>query len=34
MMKYGVAIAQRAWVEARQVVNTWPSSELMVWLHR
>jgi DNA polymerase (family 10) len=34
LMKYGVSIAQRAWVEAAQVVNAWPYSELMAWLRR
>jgi DNA polymerase (family 10) len=31
-MRYGVAIARRAWVEPRQVVNTWPLDDLLAWL--
>jgi DNA polymerase (family 10) len=29
---YGVGVARRAWIEPRQVVNTWPVSELLAWL--
>lgn len=29
---YGVGIARRAWIEPRQVVNTWPLDEVMAWL--
>ena len=31
-MRYGVAIARRAWVEPAQVVNTWPLEDLLAWL--
>jgi putative hydrolase len=31
-MRYGIAIARRAWVEPRQVVNTWPLDDLLAWL--
>lgn len=34
MMKYGVGIAQRAWIEPAQVVNAWPYEQLMSWLRR
>jgi DNA polymerase (family 10) len=31
-IRYGIGIARRAWVEPRQVVNTWPLDELLAWL--
>lgn len=31
-VRYGVGIARRAWIEPRQVVNTWPLDEVMAWL--
>ncbi|HLT20327.1 MAG TPA: helix-hairpin-helix domain-containing protein [Thermomicrobiales bacterium] len=31
-MRYGVAIARRAWVEPQQVINTWPLDDLLAWL--
>jgi DNA polymerase (family 10) len=30
--RYGVGVARRAWVEPRQVVNTWPLNDVLVWL--
>lgn len=32
LVRYGVAIARRAWVEPHRVVNTWPLDELLAWL--
>jgi DNA polymerase (family 10) len=32
LTRYGVGIARRAWIEPRQVVNTWPIEELLAWL--
>jgi DNA polymerase (family X) len=32
MLPYGVAIARRAWVEAKDVINAWPSAKLLEWL--
>ena len=31
-VRYGVGIARRAWIEPRQVVNTWPLADLSAWL--
>lgn len=31
-LKYGVAIARRAWVEKSSVLNTWPTQKLLDWL--
>jgi DNA polymerase (family 10) len=31
---FGVSVARRAWIEARQVLNTWPVEELLRWLER
>ncbi len=31
-VRYGVGIARRAWIEPRQVVNTWPLADLTAWL--
>ncbi|HEY2981703.1 MAG TPA: PHP domain-containing protein, partial [Anaerolineales bacterium] len=32
MLPYGVAIARRAWVEAKDVINAWPPAKLLDWL--
>ncbi len=29
---YGVATARRAWLEAKDVINTWPTKKLLDWL--
>ena len=34
MLPYGVAIARRAWVEAQDVINTWPPDKLLGWLKK
>ena len=31
-LKFGVAIARRAWVEKSSVLNTWPTEKLFDWL--
>jgi DNA polymerase (family 10) len=31
---YGVATARRAWLEARDVINTWPKAKLLAWLDK
>jgi DNA polymerase (family 10) len=30
--RYGVGVARRAWIEPRQVVNTWPLDDVLAWL--
>jgi DNA polymerase (family X) len=32
LVRYGIGIARRAWIEPRQVVNTWPLEDLLLWL--
>ncbi len=32
MLPFGVATARRGWVEARQVINTWPAQKVLDWL--
>ena len=32
MLPFGVAIARRAWLEAEDVINTWPTDRLLDWL--
>ncbi len=32
-MRYGIGIARRAWVEPKQVINTWPVDDLLAWLN-
>jgi DNA polymerase (family 10) len=32
LMHFGVSTARRGWVEAKDVINTWSSSELLKWL--
>ena len=34
MLPFGVAIARRAWLTARDVINTWQTEELLEWLSR
>jgi DNA polymerase (family 10) len=33
-MIYGVYTARRGWVEAQDVINTWPTEKLLKWLKR
>jgi DNA polymerase (family 10) len=32
MLFYGVAIARRAWLEPKDVINCWPAERLLAWL--
>lgn len=32
LMRYGIGIARRAWIEPHQVVNTWLLDDLLAWL--
>lgn len=32
MLHYGVAVARRAWLEPRDVINTWSTKKLLNWL--
>jgi DNA polymerase (family 10) len=32
LVRYGIGVARRAWIEPRQVVNTWPLDDLLAWL--
>lgn len=32
LTRYGVGIARRAWIEPRQVINTWPLDDVLAWL--
>lgn len=32
MLHYGVAIARRAWIEPKDVINTWSAEKLLGWL--
>jgi len=34
MLHYGVAIARRAWLEPKDVINTWPEKKLLEWLKK
>jgi DNA polymerase (family 10) len=34
MLFYGVATARRAWLEAKDVINTWPKAKLLDWLKK
>jgi DNA polymerase (family 10) len=34
MLFYGVAIGRRAWLEKKDVINTWPASKLLAWLKK
>jgi DNA polymerase (family 10) len=33
-MRFGVAVARRAWVGPAEVVNAWPEAEVLAWLRR
>lgn len=33
-MRFGVAVARRAWLGATEVVNAWPEAQLAAWLRR
>ncbi|MGB9553793.1 MAG: histidinol-phosphatase, partial [bacterium] len=33
LMKYGVSVARRGWLEAQDVLNTLPFSQLVEWLN-
>lgn len=32
LVRFGVGIARRAWVQPQQVINTWPLDDVLVWL--
>jgi DNA polymerase (family 10) len=32
LVRFGIGVARRAWIEPRQVVNTWPLDDLLAWL--
>lgn len=32
LVRYGIGIARRAWVEPQMVVNTWPLADVLAWL--
>ncbi len=34
MLPYGVAIARRAWLEPKDVINAWPVDKLLKWLKK
>ncbi|MBE2184755.1 MAG: DNA polymerase/3'-5' exonuclease PolX [Anaerolineae bacterium] len=34
LMRYGVMTARRGWIEASQVINTWPLEQFMQWLDK
>ena len=34
MLHYGVAVARRAWLEPKDVINTWPAKKLLDWLKK
>ncbi len=34
LLFYGVATARRAWLEAKDVINTWPTEKLLKWLKK
>jgi DNA polymerase (family 10) len=34
MLPYGVATARRAWLEPKDVINTWPTKKLLAWLKK
>ncbi len=34
LLFFGVATARRAWIEAKDVINTWPSTKLLAWLKK
>ncbi len=34
LLFYGVATARRAWIEAKDVINSWPTKKLLDWLKK
>jgi DNA polymerase (family 10) len=34
LYEYGICQARRAWLEADDVINTWPLDRLLQWLHQ
>ncbi|NMB91087.1 MAG: PHP domain-containing protein, partial [Chloroflexi bacterium] len=32
VLKFGVSVARRAWLEPQQIINTWPAERLIKWL--
>jgi DNA polymerase (family 10) len=32
LVRYGIGVARRAWVEPQRVINTWPLEDLLAWL--
>ena len=34
LLHYGVAIARRAWLEPKDVINTWTAKKLLAWLKK
>ena len=34
MLPYGVATARRAWLEPKDVINTWSTKKLLDWLKK
>jgi hypothetical protein len=32
VMRYGVAVARRAWLRPADVLNTWPLADLQAWI--
>jgi DNA polymerase (family 10) len=32
LVRYGIGVARRAWIEPRRVVNTWPLDDVLAWL--
>src|SRR5262249_55672815 len=32
LLRYGIATARRAWLEAEDVLNTWPLERVLAWL--
>jgi DNA polymerase (family 10) len=34
LLKYGVSVARRAWVNPQQMINTWEPEQLLSWLAR
>ena len=34
LLTYGILTARRGWVQAEDVINTWPQERLLAWLER
>ena len=32
LLNFGVAMARRAWLEPKDVINAWPAKKLVAWL--